>query len=51
MAKFKGDYYTIDLDERELGGELKELTRFEDWKEAQTAWDAMSDPEEGCLWL
>lgn len=51
MAKYRGDYYTITLDERELGGDMTTLAAFDDWREAQAAWEAMPEPEQGCIWF
>jgi hypothetical protein len=51
MAKFKGDFYIVDLDEREIGGNLSTISRFDTWKEASKAWNNLPEPEMGCLWL
>lgn len=51
MAKFKGDYYCIELDEREIGGELTTLHIIHDWKAACAAWDKQPEPEQGCVWF
>lgn len=53
MAKFKGDYYIIDRDEREIGGECDTIATFKTWREAKKAWDEMKpDPaSDVTLWF
>lgn len=38
MAVAKGDYYIIDRDERDIGGELVRVATLRTWKSAKQAW-------------